>query len=183
MLPKFSGTLPKDAPELERALNESLSRFLGVQTKVVTVTNPSPQQLKLSANVSDLEDAITQIAKREASKQGVTVEEVRLNFRQLGPRALEVEGNVRAKKMFFVTTIRITGKLEINEQLIADISDLNCAGEGAIGSMACAFITPQLAKLNGQSFPLAALVSSEVSLRDARLSAAERLSITAEFAS
>jgi hypothetical protein len=182
MLPNFSGTLPKDAPELERTLNESLEQFLGVQTKIVTVTADSPQQLKISANVSDLEAAITQIAKREAGKHGVTVEEVRLNFRQLGPRALGAEANVRARKMFFTTTIRITGRLEISEQLTAAIGDLSCAGEGGIGSMACAFISPQLAKLNGQSFPVAALMSEGGYLRDVRLAAAERLSITADFA-
>ncbi len=182
MLPKFSGTLPNNASELERALNESLERFLGVQKKIVMVTNPSPRQLEISADVSDLETAITQIAKREAGKQGVALEELRLNFRQLGPRALEVEGNVRAKKMVFETTVRITGRLEISEQLTATISNLHCTGEGAIGSMACAFISPHLAKLNGQSFPLAALVSKEKPLSDVRLSSGEKLSITAEFA-
>ncbi|MDQ6911848.1 MAG: hypothetical protein M3119_00040 [Verrucomicrobiota bacterium] len=182
MLPKFTGTLPDDAPALERALNESLERFFGLQTKVVTVTSPSPQQLEISATVSELETAITQIAKGEAKKQGVALEEVRLNFRQLGPRALEVEGNVRAKKMVFTTTVRITGRLEITEQLTATISNLNCTGEGAIGSMACAFISPRLGKLNGQSLLLTSLVNSEGPLRDVRLSADEKLTISAEFA-
>ena len=182
MLPRFNGTLPEDAPALERALNESLERFFGLRTRVVTVTNPAPQQLEISANISDLERAITEIAKREAGKQGVALEEVRLNFRPLGPRTLEVEGNVRAKKMVFTTTVRITGRLEINEQLSATISNLNCAGEGAIGSMACAFISPQLAKLNGQSLLLNSLVSHERPLRDVRISADENLIISAEFA-
>ena len=72
----------------------------------MTVTTPSSQQLEISASVSDLETAITQIAKREAGKQGVTVEEVHLNFRGLDQRALELEANVRAQKMFFTTTVR-----------------------------------------------------------------------------
>ncbi len=182
MLPKFSGPLPEDAPELERALNESLERFFGLQTKIVTVTNPAPQQLEISASVSDLETAVTQIVTREAGKQGVVVEEVRLNFRQLGPRALALEGNVRAKKMVFTTTVHLTGQLEISEQLTATISSLKCSGEGAIGSMACAFISPQLAKLDGKSLPLTALVRNERLLSDVRLSAGEKLTISAEFA-
>ncbi|MDQ2919092.1 MAG: hypothetical protein M3R10_04360 [Verrucomicrobiota bacterium] len=183
MLPSTSGKFPTDPIDLERSLNETLARLLGVEKKIVTVTKPTPQELEISASISDLEMAITQIAKREASNQGVTVQEVRLNFRQLGLRALELEVNVRAQKMVFATTIRITGRLEINEQLTASISGLNCAGEGAIGSMACAFLSPQLAKVNGQSFSLTTLAGSEISLRDVRFSAGDRVAATAVFAS
>jgi hypothetical protein len=181
MLPNFSGTFPSDAADLERTLNESLERFFGVQTKVAKVTMTSPRQIEISASVSDLETVITQLARREASKQGVTVEEVRLNFREIDQRALEFGADVRAKKMFFAATVRIFGRISIKEQLVAVLSDLRCSGEGAIGSMACGFLAPQLAKLEGHGFPLTALSSGELSLRDVTLSAGERVAITAEF--
>ena len=132
--------------------------------------------------MSDLEFAIAQLAKREAGKHGVTIESVGLNFRELGPRAIAAEATVPARKIFFATTVRVTGQLEIDEQLTATISNQNCAGEGAIGSVASGFLAPQLAKLNGQRFPLTALVGDKFALRDVHLAAGERLTVTAQFA-
>ncbi|MGZ5004677.1 MAG: hypothetical protein ACXWG7_03850 [Chthoniobacterales bacterium] len=182
MSPLRTNDFPTDATELERLLNQSLERFLGPGTKLLAVAFPSAKQIEISASVGDLEAAITQLAKREAAKQGAIVEEVRLNFRQISPRALEAEAKVRARKMFFATTVRITGRLAINEQLTAAISDLNCSGEGAIGSMACGFLAPHLAKLNGRTFPLSTLFKDQTSLRDVRVGAGEKLSVTAELA-
>ena len=130
-----------DAAELERLLNEKLDAILRRRHKAAAHRNACREgQIEISANVSELETAIAQLAKREAAEHGVTMEDVRLNFREAGPRALETEANVRARKMFLSTTIRITGRLEIDEQLTATISNLNCTGDGAIGSMACGFL-------------------------------------------
>jgi hypothetical protein len=171
-----------DATQLERLLNEKLDALFGVGNKLLTVARPSEREIEISANVSDLETAITQLAGREAGKQGVTVEDVRLNFRQIDQRSLKLEANVRAKKMFFAATIRITGRLEIDQDLTATMSDLSCTGDGTIGSMACGFLAPQLAKLNGRTFPLAGLNLGDRALRDVRLAAGDKLSVTAEIA-
>ncbi len=170
-----------DAAELEGLLKQKTDAIFGADTKLLQVATLSRGQIEISANVSELETAIAQLAKREAAEHGVTVDDVRLNFREAGPRALETEANVRARKMFLSTTIRITGRLEIDDQLTAAISNLNCSGDGAIGSMACGFLAPQLAKLNGRTFPLASVDLGARTLRDVQLSAGERLTITADF--
>ena len=54
-------------------------------------------------------------------------------------------------------------------------------GAGWLGSLACGVLEPHLAKLNGRSFPLMALPLGEVRLRDVRLAASDKLSVTAEF--
>lgn len=174
--------IPTDAPELERMLNEKLVALFGIDKNLLTVARPSEGELEIAANVSDLNHAVTQLAQREAGKQGVAVEEVRLSFRELNRRSLDLEANVRAKKMFFTTTVRITGRLSIDPEFTATISNLNCAGEGAIGSMASGFLQPQLAKLNGRNFPFATLNLSGQTLRDIRVGAGDRLTVTAELA-
>ncbi len=88
---------------------------------------------------------------------------------------------LRAKKLFFTTTVTISAKLDLDEQLNATVSGLACNGEGAIGSVACGVLQPHLQKVNGQSFALMALPLGEVRLRDVRLAAGDTLSVTAEF--
>lgn len=148
---------------------------------LLTLERAENGTVEVSISKAGVEKALAEVAKSEAGKQGVTVDDVRLNLRQVGPRALETEASFRARKMFFSTTVRITAKLEIDEQLNAQVSNLNCAGDGAIGSLACGFLAPHLAKVDERTFPLMTLSMGEVRLRDVHLSVGERLIVTAEF--
>jgi hypothetical protein len=140
-------------------------------------------KVEISIAKANLEAAIAELAKREAAKHGVTVEDVRLTLRQLGSREVEAEASVRARKLFFATTIVLNAKLMVDDELNATVSGLKCSGEGAIGSMACGFLAPHLEKLEGRSFPLMALSLGEVRLRDARLSVGDTLNVSAAFSS
>ncbi|HEV3409274.1 MAG TPA: hypothetical protein VG095_03210 [Chthoniobacterales bacterium] len=148
---------------------------------VLTLHAATDGHVEVSTTVADVERAVVEIAKREAGKQGVTIEDVRLDLRQAGPRAVESVASFRARKMFFSTTVRITGRLEIDEQLNARLSNLNCEGEGAIGSLACGFLGPHLQTVNGRTFPLMTFSLGEVHLRDVQLSVGNRLTVRAEF--
>ena len=148
---------------------------------ILTLQSARAGTVEVATARTDLENAITEFARREAGKQGVAIDDVRLNLRQVGERAVEGEASVRAKKMFFTTTIRLTARLEIDEQLNARVSNLNCAGEGAIGSLACGFLAPHLQKVNGRTFPLMTFAMGEVRLRDVRLSVGDKLEVRAEF--
>lgn len=148
---------------------------------VLTLQSAGNGSVRVATTKANLESAIAEFAEREAGKQGVTIEDVRLNLRQVGPRAVESEANVRARKLFFTTTVRITARLEIDEQLNARISNLNCAGEGAIGSLACGFLAPHLQKVDGRTIPLMSFAMGEVRLREVQLSVGDRLEVQAEF--
>ncbi len=87
----------------------------------------------------------------------------------------------RRSKLFFSTVIRITADLDLDEELNATISGLNCKGDGAIGALACGFLAPHLEKLDRRTFPLLALPLGEIRLRDVRLSAADKIVVRAEF--
>ena len=110
-----------------------------------------------------------------------SIEEVRLKLQSRTERALDVEVLVRAKKLFLGATVRVTGGLEIDEQLNARLRDLSCAGEGALGGLASGFITPYLQRFDGRSFALAALPLGELKLRDVRLAAGADLRVSARF--
>ncbi len=148
---------------------------------VLGVDGAAAGSVEFSTTTADLEAAIAEAAKREAGKQGVTIEEVRLTVREGGPRSVRAEASLRARKLFFTAVVRLAGNLSIDDALNAKLSELRCDGEGAIGSMACGFLSPHLQKLEGRSFALMALALGNIRLRDVRLSAADKISVRADF--
>ena len=148
---------------------------------VLVLQSARDGRVEVSTTAADVERAIGELARREAARHGVNIEDVRLELRQAGARAVEAEVSLRARKMFFATTVRLNGRLEIDEQLNARLSNLNCAGEGAIGSVACGFLRPHLDKLDGRTIPLMTLSLGAVRLRDVQVSVGNRLTVQAEF--
>ena len=148
---------------------------------ILVLRSAADGEVEITADKDVIEDAIAAVAKSEAGKHGVAIDQVRLSVQPRGERSIDAEVQLRAKKLFFTTVIRIAAKLDLDDDLNAKLSGLTCSGEGAIGSMACGFLAPHLDKLNGQTFALMALPLGEVRLRDVRLSAADKLSVTAQF--
>jgi hypothetical protein len=140
-------------------------------------------RVEASVSKSDLEALISEIAKTEAGKHGVNIDSVQLSLRSQSPRSLAAEVRLRAKKLFVSASLRITGQLDLDEELNARLSGLDCVGDGAIAGIACGVLKPHLAKLNGHVFPLMSLPLGQVRLRDVRLAVGEKLSVTAEFGS
>ena len=138
-------------------------------------------KIQVSVATTDLEALIADVARAEAGKHGVNVDSVQLSLRSRSPRSLAAEVRLRAKKLFVSASLRITGQLDLDEQLNAKISGLDCTGDGAIASVACGILKPHLQKLEGREFPLMSLPLGEVRLRDVRIVAGDKLSVTAEF--
>jgi hypothetical protein len=150
---------------------------------LLLLQNAADGNVEISTALTDLEAIVLAGAKAEAAKQGVTVEEVRIELRARSERALDAVVHVRAKKLFLSATVRISGGVEIDQDLKARLSGLDCAGEGTLGTLACSFLTPQLQRFNGREFSLMALPLGEVKLRDVRIAAGRDLRVTAAFGS
>ncbi len=165
------------------ASNVALNRRTDARDEIVLfVDGVANGRMEISTTKREMENAVAEVAKIQAAKHGVAIEEVRMTLRQLGPRAVEIEINLRARKMFFAASVQISGKGEIDDEMNAAISDLRCNGDGAIGSLACGFLAPHLQKLDGRSFPLMSLSLGEIQLREVRLETREAIRISAEFA-
>lgn len=151
---------------------------------VVLLLNKAAEgHVEISASLADLEALIAEVAKTEAGKHGVTIDRVQLSLRSKSPSSLAAEVRLRAKKLFLSTSLRVTGQLDLDKELNARVSGLECTGDGAIASVACGVLKPHLQKLDGREFPLMSLPMGEVRLRDVRIGVGDKLSITAEFGS
>lgn len=145
--------------------------------------NAATGHIEISVSPSDLEALIAEVAKAEAGKHGVSIDSVHLMLRSKSSRSLAAEVHLHAKKLFFSASIKITGQLDLDEELNARISGLDCTGDGAIASVACGVLKPHLQKIDGREFPLMSLPLGEVRLRDVQLAVGDRLSVTADFGS
>ncbi|MDQ6861108.1 MAG: hypothetical protein M3032_08135 [Verrucomicrobiota bacterium] len=148
---------------------------------VLLVKTADDGEIEVSADTAAIEQAISAVAKSEASKHGVVVDQVQLSIKSRGQRSLDAEVQLRAKKLFFSTIVRVSAKLDVDDQLNAQLSGLSCNGDGAIGALACGALQPHLQKLDGRSFSLMALPLGEVRLRDVRIATGDQIRITAEF--
>jgi hypothetical protein len=145
--------------------------------------NAAQGRIETSIATRDLEALIADVARREAAKHGVNIDGVQLSLKSRSPRSLSAQVDLRAKKLFISAALRITGQLDLDDQLVARISGLDCTGEGAIAGVACGVLKPHLQELDGREFPLMSLPLGEVRLSDVRIAVDEKLSVTAEFGS
>jgi hypothetical protein len=137
----------------------------------------------ISASQLNLENAITEMARREGRKHGITIEQVRLAMRARGVRSIAADVRVEARKFLLRANIDIYGQLDIDEDFVARISQLKCRSDGAIGALACGTLEPYLQQLEGKIFSLTSLPLGEIQLRDVRIAVANTVEITADFGS
>jgi hypothetical protein len=145
--------------------------------------NAANGHIEICTSPSDLEALIAEVAKAEAGNHGVTIDSVQLILRSKSSRSLAAEVRLRAKKLFLSASLKITGQLDLDEELNARVSGLDCIGDGAIASVACGVLKPHLQKIDGRVFPLMSLPLGEVRLRDVQLAVGDKLSVTADFGS
>jgi hypothetical protein len=161
-----------------------LQRASGADGNVVlALQSAADGRIEVSALLSDIEALIGEVARTEAGKHGVAIDNVQLALRSNSPRSFAAQVRLRAKKLFLSTTLQITAQADLDEELNAKISGLDCTGEGAMATMACGVLKPHLEKINGRTFSLMSLPLGEVRLRNVQIAAGDKLSITAEFGS
>lgn len=148
---------------------------------VLFLRNAVQGHVDLAISIADLEALVRTAATAAARKQGVMLEDVQLSLSSHTDRVLDVQVQVRARKLFLTAAVHVHGTLEIDEQLNARLSGLDCAGEGTLGTLACGFLTPHLQKFDGRDFSLMALPLGEVKLRDLRITVGTDLRVTADF--
>lgn len=137
--------------------------------------------VQVAISVPDLEALIRAGASVAVRQQGVILEDVRVELQALSERSLSAKVCVRARKLFLNAAVEVRGRLEIDDQMTAHLSGLDCSGEGTLGTLACGFLGPHLQRFEGRTFSLLALPLGEVQLHDIRLSIDDQLRVQAEF--
>lgn len=150
---------------------------------LLTLLEAQEGRVEAAIRKADIEALLLTGACAAAKSQGIAIEETQLTLTSQGTRSARVDLRVKARKGFFGAVIRIQGRLNIDDDLNAQVSGLTCEGEGMIGSMACGFILPHLQKFEGKQLPLMAFSLGDVRLRDLSFQVQDGLQVRAAFGS
>jgi hypothetical protein len=137
--------------------------------------------VKAKISKADIEALALEAARFFAQKQGVKIEDLDLTLTSNGPRSVAAEARVKARKLVMSGVIRIKGKLEVDDELNAIVSDLDVDGEGVVGSMVAPVLQKKIRPYNGMRIPLVAFSLGDVILRDVKIIVKDSVQVTAEF--
>jgi hypothetical protein len=150
---------------------------------VLLIKRAAHGELTIEIEHGDLERLVHSLASKAAGGHGVEVKSVKLTCTPRGPRAVSITAEVVAKMFIATATCKLSGDIDLDEYLNARLAHLQFHGEGMAANLAGGFIRPQLAALEGKTFPLMNFALGEISLRDVQLSAGDSLRVSAHFGS
>ena len=131
----------------------------------------------------DLQSMLLAAATMAAKPHGITIQDLQLALTSDGPRSVGAEVRVKAKKMVMSGTVIVRGKADIDDQLVATLSNLACTGEGMIGGLAAALVGSKLKAFEAKRVSLMAFSLGDAKLRDVRISVGQTIRVAAEFGS
>jgi len=129
----------------------------------------------------DVESIIRTTFDAEGRKYYLSVEEARLAFVQEGPRATHLTLDLKVKQFGVAAHVRFAGRVTLDDELVATVSDLTPSGQGAVGSAVMAIADPLIRRYEGYRIPLRNLFAAELPLRNVHMEAGETLHVTATF--
>jgi hypothetical protein len=138
-------------------------------------------RVDVSIGRADLQAALLAGATAAAKAHGVAIQDVQMDLQSRGPRSLTASVRVKAKKSIVSGTVVIRGNIDVDDNLVATVSNLHCSGEGVFGTMAAAMLNPKVRSFEGRSFPLMALSLGDVHLRDLKIDPSDPIRVSAEF--
>jgi hypothetical protein len=127
----------------------------------------------------DLKYILRTAAAEGARRQGVTIQDLDVKLTNQGPRTVDANVRAKARKMVMSGTVTLRGRVDIDDALVATVSNLSCAGEGMMGNMAAGMIQGVLRSYEGKRFPLTTFSMGGLALRDLQISTATGLRVTA----
>jgi hypothetical protein len=133
-------------------------------------------------------EALATAKVREAARQyGVEIERTDFALTQLGPRSVRLEAKAAVQAKGLMKAVRgavaFAGRADVDDRLVAKLSELNVTGEGMVIAMAVALIRGRLKALEGKEVPLTAFALGGVRLRDVEVQIGDELMVTAAFGS
>jgi hypothetical protein len=148
---------------------------------LILLADASDGHVETQIGKADLQSAMRAAATEAAKPQGVTIQDLQVSLASDGVRSLAGEVRVKAKKMMMSGVVVVRGKVEIDQDMIATLSNLTCTGEGMIGGMAAAMVNSKLRLYEGKRVPLMAFALGDVTLRGLRITTDDPIAVRAEF--
>jgi hypothetical protein len=130
----------------------------------------------------DLERLMLARARIQMQSLAVIVRNLNLSLVSDGPRALVAEVYVSTLVGLIPAGIRFTSRVDIDDRMIARISNLSVVGDEALGPLIVGLIRPGMARYEGKVRPLLSFPAGHLKLKNLELRAGDRVQLNASFA-
>ncbi|MEO8354247.1 MAG: hypothetical protein ABI680_21160 [Chthoniobacteraceae bacterium] len=153
----------------------------GNDSLILTLERAESGTLEMKVARTELEKGLHQAAIEAAAGHGVDIKSTELEWESLDPRSFTFRLSVRAKAFIMSTTVKVRGRVEIDDTLAVRVSELRVEGEGVLAGMVEGFVKPHLAKIEGNPFALGSPVAGGLRVRDLSVACGETLLVQATF--
>ncbi len=148
---------------------------------LLVLTDARRGEVHAQISKQDLQGALLAVAQEAAEQQKVKIQDLRLTLVQNGPRSIEADVQVTAKKLLLKSTLELHGELVIDDELNATLRHLHAGGEGVIAKMVSKVVESKLKPFEGQTFPLVAFSLGDITLHDLSIDVKDNVQARAKF--
>ena len=154
----------------------------GEQAALV-MTDAKEGHVNFEVPLEDLRSMFKVSAKSGGSRAGYTVSDVQMKLISYDSRSLTCELKVRGFWVLLPTSFKLTGRIDIDDQFNAHLSNIACTGVDVGGVLLAGFIDNALKKYDGRVMPLASFPGGRIKIRDVKIDVDDSLRIYAAFGS
>ena len=136
--------------------------------------NPRTGTIRIRIQPADLEKLVSTRLSELAESQGFELQECALQPAPLPAepqgtlyRAIEVQLKLKAGAFLMATTLTLSGRVRVTDDLHLAFENLSCEGKGMAASAAKVFLEPQFKRLASQPFPIASGLPAGLPLHSA----------------
>ena len=153
------------------------------QAAALVLTDARDGRVDFRVSVSDLERMMLSSARAGGARAGYRASDVKLTLSSDNSRSLRCEMLVSGTWLLVPTSFRITGRIDIDGDFFAHISEVSCTGTDVGGVLLAGFIDGAIRKHDGRVMPLAAFPGDRIRLRDVQIEVDDSVNLRARFGS
>jgi hypothetical protein len=149
---------------------------------ILMLADASEGTVHFDVTHDDLQKLVLATVREQASSHGISIRSTELDLQSIGPRSLLADLHLSTVVAFIPAGMRFTARVDIDDQMNARISRLDCQGDEALGPLIVGLIRPAINKYNNTTRPLLSFPSGHLHLKDVQIQAGEHVEMTAKFA-
>lgn len=122
--------------------------------------------LRFSATMTEMKETMNYAARRGAGRAGINLRSATIDLNAPNPRTLDGVITLKGTWLFLDMTLLIKGRMEVDDTMHANFSNISCTGEGPAGDFLAPFVDRAMKKIDGRRSPLIAFRDDKTIAKD-----------------
>lgn len=138
-------------------------------------------ELHFYAPMKQFQQVFTAGAKRGAGSAGIAVSSVTLELTSDNSRRLDGVITIKGSWLLLPLTIRVFGRMEVDDTMHANFTNLGATGTGPAGDLLAPFVDRAVRKIDGRRSPLMAFRDGKTKARDFAVHTGDAFDVRIKF--